>query len=337
MTKAETETYKIHQIYFKANQLSELDPAFIPFDNSACAYPDEREYYVFRTEFEAGRIAPDGYTGYVSWKFGEKTGLTGQAFIDFMRANPGHDVYFVNPYPMEIFLGNVWQQGDHRHPGLMGVAQAIFAEASPGFDLAQVPRSLRATAFCNFWVGNKRFWAEFMAFCRPIYDHIQSGLTPEFKMAFESQADPFRSASYFSFLFERLFTTFIGLHRSSGPALSAKGYAYSDAQLAQKYSQDGVVILRSLMELEAAHPGEAQPIDRSPLIRSALNLYLAASEQSFTPLGFWLYNSLRRLAVKLPNKDRLSRTKLYRRLTRVYARALLPKSAQTTLPPAPPL
>ena len=326
---ATNDTFHIHQIYFKSDQLAGLDPAFLPYDNSGCPRPDEREFYVFRHEFARGSVAPNRFTGFVSWKFGEKTGLTGQQFLDFARANPGYDVYFVNPYPMEIFLGNVWQQGDHRHPGLLNLAQGLFNQTHLAVDLEKIPRSLRISAFCNFWVGNHRCWTEFLEFCRPVYETIRANADPEFRRQFESNADPFRTASYFSFLFERMFTTFL----AARPKIRALAYPWTDAELAQKYSADGVAILRGVLDLEAAQTSDPEPLARNPVLKAALNLYLSASEESFTPFGFWCYRTLRRIAAKLPNKDRLTKTRPYRFLTNTYVRALLPKSAQTTLPP----
>lgn len=158
---------KIFQIYFSEEQLVELDPSFIPFDNSSSISPDEFEYYVFRTQYEKGLISNVGYTGYVSWKFGEKTSLTGQEFIKFCTDNPGYDVYFVNPFPMEICLGNIWQQGDIRHPGLQEISQHIFDHLNYRINLDEIPRSLRLSAFCNYWVGNKSFGMNSWRFADP--------------------------------------------------------------------------------------------------------------------------------------------------------------------------
>lgn len=39
------------------------------------------------------------YFGALSWRFTEKTGLTGQALIEVVRSNPEVDLFYMNPFP----------------------------------------------------------------------------------------------------------------------------------------------------------------------------------------------------------------------------------------------
>lgn len=322
-------SFHVRQIYFRPDQLSGLDPAFTPFDNGASPAPDEHEFYVFRTEYARGAIAREGHTGYLSWKFAEKTGLTGDEFLRFCRENPGHDVYFVNPFPMEIFLGNVWQQGEARHPGLLGLSQHIFDAVYPSINLERLPRSLRTTSFCNFWVGNARFWDAYMDFCLPIYEYVKNGMTPDRRRLFESNADPFRHASHFAFVFERLLTTFL----ATRPEFTFKSYEYSPAQLRRKYPPDGAAILEALQDLERAQPDAPEPLLKSPALLAAFNLYYMASEQSFTPFGRKVYMGLRRIARALPGRQRLVQSPIYQAAVRRILRVVRPHAVSLTQPP----
>src|SRR4051812_20784285 len=103
---------KAYQIYFDPQQVAGLDPAFVPYDNSGSPEKDEREFYVFQKEYHEGHIRPDEWTGFLSWKFQAKSGIRGSDFLKYCHANPGHDVYFVNPFPIKVCLGNVWKQGN---------------------------------------------------------------------------------------------------------------------------------------------------------------------------------------------------------------------------------
>jgi hypothetical protein len=120
----------INQIYYLPSQLPLLDPAFTPYDNTANENREFAEYHIFEKEYNAGKIANDALTGYVSWKFGDKTRLQGSQFLKFIAANPGYDVYFINPFPMQMkFFKNLWLQGEFYHPGILELSQRIFERA----------------------------------------------------------------------------------------------------------------------------------------------------------------------------------------------------------------
>ena len=58
-----------------------------PYDNTANENREFAEYYIFEEEYYAGRVRDDALTGYVSWKFSQKTKL-GSRFLEFVQANP---------------------------------------------------------------------------------------------------------------------------------------------------------------------------------------------------------------------------------------------------------
>ena len=66
----ETAKYLIHQIYYAPGQLHSLDPAFLPYDNSASERPQEHEFYVFQKVYLAGNTKEE-ITDFLSWKFQE--------------------------------------------------------------------------------------------------------------------------------------------------------------------------------------------------------------------------------------------------------------------------
>ena len=77
----------------------------------------------------------------------EKTGKTGREFIDFIQANPGYDVYFINPFPQNAYYTyNVWVHGDYCHPGLMALAHRLFYLAGIPFNITGMGRNDAAHA-----------------------------------------------------------------------------------------------------------------------------------------------------------------------------------------------
>lgn len=263
----------IHQIYFQRGQLKAIDPAFVPYDNSKSSNPDYREFYVFRKEYKAQRLAPEEYSGYVSWKFGSKTGLSGQQFIEFCKSNPGFDVYFINPFPLFVALGNVWECGEKFHPGLRALTRLILNNLRYNVDLDRVPNSLRLNAYCNFWAGNRKFWDAYMEFCLPIVDHIETRLDPQQKKKLFSKAGKSSRASYFAYIMERMFTTFLSMH----PEIKCLGYRYSEQELAPRLSPNEIRLYRETLRLEDAHPNVPEPLQLSPAHQLALYYYRQAN------------------------------------------------------------
>jgi hypothetical protein len=251
--------FHVHQIHYAAGQKEALDPAFIPYDNADSPKPSEHEFHVFRKEYLAGNTR-EGLTGFLSWKFVEKSGLRGEDFLRFCRENPGHDVYFVNPFPIEICFGNIWQQGEMWTPGITALAQQLLDACGYGINLQMMPRRLSSLAYCNYWIGTPRFWDRYMAFCLPLYDHLHNNPEAELTRRILSQGDPGRKTTYFSFIFERLFSTLL----ASDPQISFAAYRYSRAELRQRYPGRYADFLAGLRLLEEQHPEDPEPIRRSP-------------------------------------------------------------------------
>ncbi len=222
---------KIHQIFFNPSQTRYLDPAFIPFDNCENPQLELCDYAVFRKAFFENMISKNALTGFLSWKFNEKTHLTGQDFMAFIRANPGYDVYFVNPFPHEsLRFNNVWAQGAAHHPKLLTIVQKIFAQIGLPVDINQ-PMSVDQILYCNYWVGNDIFWKKYIAFCEPIYDYIFSTMDrTEFNLLMQ-KADNLIDAGYIPFIFERLFSTLLQLDSS----IKSRSFFYSYKILNERY------------------------------------------------------------------------------------------------------
>lgn len=203
---------RIHQIFYDDAQRSALDPAFIPYDNRANPRPEWREYYVFRTAWQTGLCRNGDVTGFLSWKFGSKTGLRGTDLLRFIERNPGHDVYFAHPARVEPrpFM-NIWQQAEVHHPGIIGLAQRIFDSVGVAIDLSAFEQPRTQVLFCNYWAGTRRFWEAYMAFCEPVYRHILEGLDEADRSLIWSRADREIDAPYAPFIMERMFSTLLAI------------------------------------------------------------------------------------------------------------------------------
>lgn len=223
-------TIRIHQIFYSDDQLPRLDPAFLPFDNRSNECPEWREYHVFRTAYRAGACREGDITGFVSWKFGMKTGVPGKAFVDFIARHPGHDVYFLNPTRVERrVFPNIWRQGESHHPGILSLAQRIFDAVGVDVDLAMLAQPQSHILYCNYWAGTRDFWDIYMSFCEPIRAHIENGLSPPDIQLVRSRADAVIDACYIPFIIERLFSTLLTLRPNirfmAFPARSGRAFS----------------------------------------------------------------------------------------------------------------
>jgi hypothetical protein len=223
---------QIHQIYFREEQLSKLEPLFSPYFKPELEEPEWREYWTFLKNHKKA-IASNGYTGYVSWKFTAKSGVSAAKFIRFILDNPGYDVYFLNPFPLDaVLFQSIWKHGEYYHPGLTEISQTIMDKAGYKINLQQFVNSPQLTAYSNYWVGNSKFWRQYIAFTRPLAEYIRNNLNAQERAYIFSIADPVSKCSHIPFIMERLFTTLLVLDKN----LKSISYQYDTEDLHNRYS-----------------------------------------------------------------------------------------------------
>jgi hypothetical protein len=221
---------KIFQIYFKPELVAHCDPAFTPLDNTSNPRPELREWDVWDREHDNIVAQNLDYWGYVSWKFKEKTNLTGQQVMDFINANPGHDVYLFNPCIVnEAVFANSWEQGDMHHPNISAIGNKFLTKL--GYEDVDVRGMLLdrdKTVFANYVVGNQKFWAKFMEFSRKLFTEAENDsiFKDEVFGAGRSNYAHDRSLPNFTFLIERLIPTFLELE-----GFDSLGYTYNQSEV----------------------------------------------------------------------------------------------------------
>ena len=223
----------IFQIYFKPELVKACDPAFTPLDNTSNPRPYLREWDVWDREYENILAQGIDLWGFVSWNFTHKTGISGQAFVDFIEANPGHDVYFINPcIATEAMYVNPWKHCDRYNTTTADLGNEFLAKLGyKDIDVRTILLDRTVTFYANYLVGTKEFWAKFMDFSRGIF--AEADKDPQFKEAVFVR--PFGYATdatlpSFTFLIERLLPTFIALEQ-----ISACGYQYTSETVPEKY------------------------------------------------------------------------------------------------------
>ena len=202
----------IWQIQYDDDVLGSFDPHFLKYDCRDRPEAEKREIAHMLRFYDEGVAGSRGavYYGLVSPKFTEKTGISGKDFVAWIDANPGYDVYFINPFPQLAYWNfNVWTQGERWHPKLIVLADKLLATAGHPIRINHLSRNTNDTAaYSNYWVGNKRFWDAYMTFVRSL-DGAVDNLSRKNRSAIFSVAPHYAKASYFPFVFERLFSTFL--------------------------------------------------------------------------------------------------------------------------------
>ncbi|WP_075214744.1 hypothetical protein [Mongoliimonas terrestris] len=217
----------LYQISYNEEVMRRRDPGLGILDVREDPSPDRREVHHMWRFWQAGHHDKADYTGLLSPKFPQKTGMTSGDIVRYIELHPGYDVYFFNPYPQHPYwMFNVWNHGEVFHPGLQRLADTIFQAAGHKFRTEDLPRNGPDTLlFCNYWVGSAKFWNEYMTFVDGLIRAIDSN--PALANAALSSALYPEPATFFPFFFERTFSAFLTLRRD----LKAKAFTYSRAEI----------------------------------------------------------------------------------------------------------
>ncbi len=199
-----------------AGRQSEADDVFVNYCGKD-SYLMEREVWHMRDFYLEKKHERFDQSGLFSPKFSGKTQITGFQFASFIRKNPDHDVYLINPPDYFIFpymFYNIWEHGEACHPGLYEKTNRLLAKAGYDFDVSNMPRmkGIHQT-FCNYWAGTPSFWEGYMQFLAPlmaVVDHDKNADGEFYKLTKYQDG----SFCFIPFIFERLLSTYLLLNPS---------------------------------------------------------------------------------------------------------------------------
>ena len=170
--------YQIYQIYYDDASRRNLDPAFLPLDNSKNERPDWREYWPIQSFLKSNLLDADTYYGFFSPKFNVKSGLSGKAVIDFIQANEA-DVYLFSPFVEQAaFFLNVFEHGEANHPGLLDAMQQFVAIVGIPLDLRSVVCDFNSAVFSNYFVAKASFWIKWLELGEQLFALSEAGSSP---------------------------------------------------------------------------------------------------------------------------------------------------------------
>jgi len=214
---------RLFQIYYEPWQRELLDPNFAALDNSK-SDSELLEFAVFEKLAKSDYVKGAQLWGALSWRFTEKTGMSGADWVKAIVANPGAEVYYCDPFPHnEALFHNMWLQGETTHPQFLALCQAIFQVTGlPIDELTNVSPSSEFSA-ANYFVASPKFWNAYLTWVSSILSTANKKLPPKVRDLMHSkQADDrglHNGATYVPFIIERLFPLFM---RTAGKEL--KGF-----------------------------------------------------------------------------------------------------------------
>jgi hypothetical protein len=175
--------HAVYQIFYSAQTQAALDPGFIALDNTG-GRPDWYEYTPIRRFLSSHALLPQTRYGFLSPKFGEKTGLSAAQVHAFLDATPDDvDIVTFSPYfSNAAFFKNVFEQAEFWHPGIMETIGEAIALVAPDMNAHLLTHGLlmssAQTIFCNYFVATPRFWRRWVEVCEVIYQCAESAGTP---------------------------------------------------------------------------------------------------------------------------------------------------------------
>ena len=213
---------RIFQIYYENWQRDLLDVNFSGLDNSK-SKSELLEFAVFEQLAKSEHVKDAQLWGALSWRFAEKTGMSGTDWVKNIEAHSGYDVYYCNPFPHnEALFHNYWLQGITTHPQFFPLCKAIFeVTGMPVEELTSLAPSDQFSS-ANYFVGTPKFWNTYIPWVQNVLSTANKKLPPKIRDLMHSkQADDrgiHNGATYVPFIVERLLPVFL---KTAGKSLKA--------------------------------------------------------------------------------------------------------------------
>lgn len=165
-----------YQICYDEATRAQLDPEFEPLLNDHADRPDWFEYWPIRQFFEKADVVESALYGFLSPKFGLKTGLTGLDVASFVESAPDADVILFSPFPEHgaCFL-NVFEQQTVFDPPFLGVCQRFFRSMGDEGDVSSIVNHAENVVYSNFFFAKPGFWRLWLEACDRLVQASERG------------------------------------------------------------------------------------------------------------------------------------------------------------------
>jgi len=243
-------SFQVFQIYYDEATRSSLDAGYLPLDNRRNERPDWYEFWVIRNFLRTNSLAEDGWYGFLSPHFQNKTGLTSRQvhqFLDFSR-DRSEVALILYAWDQVAYFLNPFEQGEVWHPGITALSQSVLRVLGHDIDLARLVTYSGNFTFSNYIIAKPAYWREWLTIADRFFDLIEnqsSDLSLRLK----------QTTSYGSLANQAPFKTFIQ-ERLPAVILSGRRFRTSTFNTSQT-----LPIFDRLFEIEVTTRGVLQTCD----------------------------------------------------------------------------
>ena len=163
----------LYQIYYNEKSKKNLDPKFLPLDNSANIKDGWMEYSAIRNVLLNKKFKNEVYIGFFSPRLKEKTGLT---YKDIFRSIEKRSelIYSFSPaFQSSTLFKNSFLHVEHWHPGLLRLASVYSSEVNLNVDLNNLVQDDSKIIFSNYFVAKYELWREWFQYSEKLYKFSQ--------------------------------------------------------------------------------------------------------------------------------------------------------------------
>lgn len=205
---------KIFQLYFREEQRAFLNPEFTPFDNTANENPNDREYPLLKKCRAIAQKEGLDFWGAVPYNYGVKVGEPPSEIFGLIERNPEYDAYFIDCFTNHsAVIYNVWEQGQWCHPHMMEIMETIFPMIGLNRDILYQPMDRHSIFWGSMIIANEKFWSSYFELADRFAAAVKN-LPPHIHRLYKSNTGYTDSSiDYFSFIQERLLSTFVFINR----------------------------------------------------------------------------------------------------------------------------
>lgn len=163
---------KIHQIFYDAATRAELDRGFIPYDNSKPEHPEWYEFWPIYKYFKTQPLDENTWYGFVSPKFGLKTGYKSDDIKMLLQAyDTQADVaLFSSTWDFIAYYRNSYEQGEVWHEGMTVVGQAFFNAIGYPVVLSDLVNHSQNAVTSNYIIAKPIYWRRWLQFAEKLIE-----------------------------------------------------------------------------------------------------------------------------------------------------------------------
>jgi hypothetical protein len=197
----------IYQIYYDSGSKAMLEPGYLPLDNSANERPDWYELWPIRKFLIETKLEDNSWYGFLSPKFGLKTGISSQDLLNFVNQFGSEAEVILVPvwaWDAIAFNQNIFFQGDLDHPGLLEDTQKFLSNIKLNVNLNELVTHSGNSVFNNAIIAKPKFWMQWLHLIDQFYHYAEDPINTDAELLRRQTTYGLGHAPMKAFIQERL-------------------------------------------------------------------------------------------------------------------------------------